>query len=147
MSKGGSMHQKHPPAKVATSRPASGGGRASCAAAGSPDTVAPSPSGSVSRRAPRRGARRDVFAPRAPFAPDPDDALAWVTVTEALDLPVQAPALLPLIPLVVSIGAIGKKKKACWSGKVKNKSTLRHTLIIKVGNQRFRMLVMLLCNA
>ena len=110
MSKGGSMHQKHPPAKVATSRPASGGGRASCAAAGSPDTVAPSPSGSVSRRAPRRGARRDVFAPRAPFAPDPDDALAWVTVTEALDLPVQAPALLPLIPLVVSIGAIGKKK-------------------------------------
>lgn len=101
MSKGGSMHQKHPPAKVATSRPASGGGRASCAAAGSP-----SPSGS-SRRAPRRGARRDVFAPRAPFAPDPDDALAWVTVTEALDLPVQAPALLPLIPLVVSIGAIG----------------------------------------
>ena len=107
MSKGGSMHQKHPPAKVATSRPASGGGRASCAAAGSPDTVAPSPSGSVSRRAPRRGARRDVFAPRAPFAPDPDDALAWVAVTEALDLPVQAPALLPLIPLVVSIGAIG----------------------------------------
>ena len=95
------MHQKHPPAKVATSSPASGGESISWADALSV-CLAPKPRGRETRRAPRRDARREVL--RASPVDSEGRAWAWTATRPSLVRPALPPnAREPVIVVIVVI--------------------------------------------